>query len=307
MYSYEGLKQELTRQGMTMTALGKAAGISSRTLAKISKGQKISPSVLLKMGAVLSCPVETLFHEVSDNPVLRSLREEKENHISNGFYHELQVRMTYNSNHMEGSRLTEKETRMIFETSTIDGKGSLSIDDILETVHHFRAIDYVIDHAEEKLTETMMKELHRILKQDTKDARLPWFVVGDYKKRPNMVGGRETTAPENVHKEIVRLLSDYHKIQKITLEDIITFHVRFERIHPFQDGNGRVGRLIALKECLGNTIVPFLIEDRKKDYYYRGLYEWDREPGYLLDTCRDGQDTVRKLLDYFQIETAESR
>ena len=307
MYSYEGLKQELTRRGMTMTALGKAAGISSRTLAKISKGQKISLSVLLKMGAVLSCPVETLFHEVSDNPVLRSLREEKENHISNGFYHELQVRMTYNSNHMEGSRLTEKETRMIFETSTIDGKGSLSIDDILETVHHFRAIDYVIDHAEEKLTETMMKELHLILKQDTKDARLPWFVVGDYKKRPNMVGGRETTAPENVHKEIVRLLSDYHKIQKITLEDIITFHVRFERIHPFQDGNGRVGRLIALKECLGNTIVPFLIEDRKKDYYYRGLYEWDREPGYLLDTCRDGQDTVRKLLDYFQIETAESR
>ena len=307
MYSYEGLKQELTRQGMTMTALGKAAGISSRTLAKISKGQKISPSVLLKMGAVLSCPVETLFHEVSDNPVLRSLREEKENHISNGFYHELQVRMTYNSNHMEGSRLTEKETRMIFETSTIDGKGSLSIDDILETVHHFRAIDYVIDHAEEKLTETMMKELHRILKQDTKDARLPWFAVGGYKKRPNMVGGRETTAPENVHKEMMRLLSDYRKIPQITLEDIIAFHVHFERIHPFQDGNGRVGRLIALKECLGNTIVPFLIEDRKKDYYYRGLYEWDREPGYLLDTCRDGQDTVRKLLDYFQIETAESR
>lgn len=307
MYSYEGLKQELTRQGMTMTALGKAAGISSRTLAKISKGQKISLFVLLKMSTVLSCPVETLFHEVSDNPVLRTLREEKENHISNGFYHELQVRMTYNSNHMEGSRLTEKETRMIFETSTIDGKGSLSIDDILETVHHFRAIDYVIDHAEEKLTETMMKELHLILKQDTKDARLPWFAVGGYKKRPNMVGGRETTAPENVHKEIIRLLSDYHKIQEITLEDIITFHVRLERIHPFQDGNGRVGRLIALKECLGNTIVPFLIEDRKKDYYYRGLYEWDREPGYLLDTCRDGQDTVRKLLDYFQIETAESR
>ena len=307
MYSYEGLKQELTRQGMTMTALGKAAGISSRTLAKISKGQKISPSVLLKMGAVLSCPVETLFHEVSDNPVLRSLREEKENHISNGFYHELQVRMTYNSNHMEGSRLTEKETRMIFETSTIDGNGSLSVDDILETVHHFRAIDYVIDHAEEKLTETMIKELHLILKQDTKDARLPWFAVGDYKKRPNMVGGRETAAPEDVHKEMMRLLSDYRKIPQITLEDIITFHVHFERIHPFQDGNGRVGRLIALKECLGNTIVPFLIEDRKKDYYYRGLYEWDREPGYLLDTCRDGQDTVRKLLDYFQIETAESR
>ncbi len=307
MYSYEGLKQELTRRGMTMTALGKAAGISSRTLAKISKGQKISLSVLLKMGAVLSCPVETLFHEVSDNPVLRALREEKENHISNGFYHEFQVRMTYNSNHMEGSRLTEKETRMIFETSTIYGKGSLSVDDILETVHHFRAIDYVIDHAEEKLTETMIKELHLILKQDTKDARLPWFAVGDYKKRPNMVGGRETAAPEDVHKEMMRLLSDYRKIPQITLEDIITFHVRFERIHPFQDGNGRVGRLIALKECLGNTIVPFLIEDRKKDYYYRGLYEWDREPGYLLDTCRDGQDTVRKLLDYFQIETAESR
>ena len=307
MYSYDGLKKELARREMTMTALGKAAGISSRTLAKISKGQKISSAVLRKMSIVLSCPVETLCREVSDNPVLRALREEREHHISNGFYHELQVRMTYNSNHMEGSRLTEKETRMIFETSTIDGNGSLFVDDILETVHHFRAIDYVIDHAEEKLTETMIKELHLILKQDTRDARLPWFAVGDYKKRPNMVGGRETAAPEDVHKEMMRLLSDYRKIQKITLEDIITFHVRFERIHPFQDGNGRVGRLIALKECLGNTIVPFLIEDRKKDYYYRGLYEWDREPGYLLDTCRDGQDTVRKLLDYFQIETAESR
>lgn len=307
MYSYDGLKKELARREMTMTALGKAAGISSRTLAKISKGQKISSAVLRKMSIVLSCPVETLCREVSDNPVLRALREEREHHISNGFYHELQVRMTYNSNHMEGSRLTEKETRMIFETSTIDGNGSLSVDDILETVHHFRAIDYVIDHAEEKLTETMIKELHLILKQDTRDARLPWFAVGDYKKRPNMVGGRETAAPEDVHKEMMRLLSDYRKIQKITLEDIITFHVRFERIHPFQDGNGRVGRLIALKECLGNTIVPFLIEDRKKDYYYRGLYEWDREPGYLLDTCRDGQDTVRKLLDYFRIETAESR
>lgn len=302
MYIYHGLKAELKRQGLSMKELGKKAGISSRTLAKISKNQKVSAGVLRRMGGYLSVNVEDLYQIVPDNPVLRALQEEKAHPVSGGFYHELQVRMTYNSNHMEGSHLNEEETRLIFETNTIHTEGGVSVDDVLETVHHFRAIDYVIDHAEDPLTEDIIKTLHLILKRDTADSRLSWFAVGDYKKRSNMVGGRNTTSPERVHGEMVKLLREYEQLSSVTLEDIVYFHVRFERIHPFQDGNGRVGRLIALKECLAHRIVPFLIEDRKKDFYYRGLYEWDRERGYLLDTCRDGQDTVRRLLKYFEIE-----
>lgn len=236
-----------------------------------------------------------------ENVLLKTLREEKEAGISGGIYHELQVRMTYNSNHIEGSKLNEDQTRLIFETSTIHAEDGIPVDDIIETVNHFRAVDYVIDFAEAPLSEELIKHLHFLLKQGTKDASLPWFAVGDYKKRANMVGGIETAAPKEVAPKMKALLADYEAIGKAELRDVVGFHAEFERIHPFQDGNGRVGRLIALKECLRFGIVPFLIEDSKKYFYYRGLSEWEREKGYLIDTCLDGQDTMKKLLTMFDI------
>ena len=210
--------------------------------------------------------------------------------------------MTYNSNHIEGSKLSEDQTRMIFETNTIGSEDVVPVDDIIETVNHFRAIDYVIDTAEEPLCDIHIKELHRILKQGTSDAALEWFAVGDYKKRANVVGGRQTAKPKDVAAQIQRLLSDYNAIPSVTIEDIIRFHYEFERIHPFQDGNGRVGRLTALKECLQYGIVPFIIEASKKMFYYRGLSEWEDEPGYLIDTCLDGQDAFKALLGMFEID-----
>ena len=233
--------------------------------------------------------------------ILKILREEKSIKLSGSLYHELQVRMTYNSNHIEGSKLTEQQTRLIFETNTINAEAA-SVDDILETLHHFRAIDYIIDVAEEKLTEEIIKHLHYILKHDTKDSTLSWFAVGDYKRRPNFVGGHETAKPESVADRIKILLAKYNSKKKISFEDIIEFHVKFEHIHPFQDGNGRVGRLIALKECLKNNIVPFIIEDEKKFFYYRGLSEWNNEKNYLLETCREGQDIFINLLEKLGIK-----
>lgn len=302
MYNYDGLEKQLREKGITKTALGQQLGISSRTMARIGKGEKLSHNTLQKIADYLSCDPSLLYRIISENPVLQQLRDEKDAKISGGLYHELQVRMTYNSNHMEGSRLSEKQTRLIFETNTIDAGDGVPVDDILETVHHFRAIDYVIDTAEEELTEEIIKHLHYILKHDTKDVQLSWFAVGDYKKRGNVVGGRETTRPADVPEKIAALLSEYNKKQSIVIEDIIAFHSDFEHIHPFQDGNGRVGRLIALKECLHHHIVPFIIEDAKKAYYYRGLSEWEDEKGYLIDTCLDGQDTFRRLLQQFDIQ-----
>ena len=221
--------------------------------------------------------------------------------ISGGLYHELQVRMTYNSSHMEGSRLSKEQTRMIFETNTVEAEDGASVDDVLETVHHFQAIDDVIDHAEEELTEDYIRHLHRILKHDTRDSRLDRFAVGDYKKRENIVGGHETVKPAEVHEAMKELLSRYNGIRNISFEDIVSFHASFEYIHPFQDGNGRAGRLIALKECLHYDIVPFIIEDTKKMFYYRGLSKWPHEKEWLLDTCRDGQDTFKALPDQLRI------
>ena len=301
MISYDGLYEQLRRKGITKTDLTSEIGISSRTIAKIAKGEKLSNKTLEKIAAFLGCDVHSLYREKSDNLILQTLREEKEGRISGGLYHELQVRMTYNSNHIEGSRLTEDQTRMIFETNTIDVGDGVSVDDILETVHHFRAIDYVIDKAEEELTEEMIKHLHYILKHDTKDSALSWFAVGDYKRRANMVGGRETAKPGDVPVRMKALLADYNAKKEITVNDVIAFHAEFEFIHPFQDGNGRVGRLVALKECLRNNIIPFIIEDSKKYYYYRGLSEWRNEKGWLTDTCLDGQDTFIRLLDALDI------
>ncbi len=304
MFSYKGLEQKLNERNIGRSDLTKLLGISSRTVAKIGKGEKLSRNIMKKLADFFGCSPEELCREVSDNPTLQTLREEKEAKISGGLYHELQVRMTYNSNHIEGNRLTEDQTRLIFETNTLNVEGGVPVDDVLETVHHFRAIDYVIDSADQVLTEDIIKKLHYILKHDTKDSTLDWFAVGDYKKRPNVVGGRETAKPKDVPERMKKLLDEYNAKQDITVDDIIAFHAEFEKIHPFQDGNGRVGRLVALKECLRFNIVPFIIEDSKKAYYYRGLSEWDKEKGWLTGTCLDGQDTFKKLLAMFEIEVS---
>lgn len=301
MFLYEKLEEALKEKGISKTMLSENLGLSSRTIAKIAKGEKLSKRSIQKIADYLGLPAADIVKEVSDNIILRTLRDEKETKLSGGIYHELQVRMTYNSNHMEGSRLSEEQTRLIFETNTIDIGDGISVDDILETVHHFRAIDYVIDNAESVLSEDIIKQLHFILKHDTKDSTLSWFAVGDYKKRANVVGGRETTRPSEVHNQMRALIDDYNAKKDITIEDIVAFHAEFEYIHPFQDGNGRVGRLIALKECLRHNVTPFIIEDHKKNYYYRGLAEWKNEKGWLIDTCLDGQDTFVKIKDMLDI------
>lgn len=242
-----------------------------------------------------------MFREVCDNHILQILREEKEAKISGGLYHELQVRMTYNSNHIEGSKLTEDQTRLIFETRTIDVGDGIPVDDIIETSNHFRAIDYVIDKALEPLSEDIIKHLHLLLKQGTKDSSLDWFAVGDYKKRANTVGGRETCKPSEVHKAMDKLVTDFNSKSNITIDNIIELHADFEYIHPFQDGNGRVGRLIALKECLRFNIIPFIIENSKKAFYYRGLANRNQENGGLRDTCLDGQDSFKRILNVLDI------
>ncbi len=301
MISYDGLNQALKNARKTKSGLSADLGISSRTIAKIGKGERLSTETLQKIADYLHCDPASLWREVSENTILQILRDEKVAGISGGLYHELQVRMTYNSNHIEGSKLSEDQTRMIFETNTLDAGDGIPVDDILETVHHFRAVDYVIDVAEEELSEEIIKRLHAILKHDTKDARLPWFAVGDYKRRANVVGGRETAKPKDVPARMKALLQAHNAKRPVTIEDIVALHAEFEFIHPFQDGNGRVGRLICLKECLRHNIIPFIIEDSKKMFYYRGLAEWKNEKGWLVDTCLDGQDTFKRLLDVLEI------
>ena len=234
--------------------------------------------------------------------LLDILKEEKANKQSGGIYHKTQIDLTYNSNHIEGSRLTHDQTRYIFETNTVGVEHEvLNVDDIIETANHFRCIDMIIDNAQLTLSEKFIKELHLILKSGTSDSRKDWFAVGNYKKLPNEVGGRETALPEEVADQMKRLLKLYNSKEEKTLDDILDFHVKFERIHPFQDGNGRVGRLIMFKECLKYNIVPFIIEDHLKLYYYRGLSEWNHEKGYLTDTCLTAQDKYKAYLDYFRI------
>jgi len=236
------------------------------------------------------------------SPLLKRLREEKEGRISGGIYHRTQIDLTYNSNHIEGSRLTHEQTRYIFETNTIGiNDVSINVDDIVETSNHFRCIDLIIDRAEEKLSEPFIKEIHAILKVGTSDSRKSWFNVGDYKRLPNEVGGNSTCPPKEVSTRMKALLSAYNAKPDKALEDIIDFHQKFEAIHPFQDGNGRVGRLVMFKECLANGIVPFIITEELKQFYYRGLKEWGYVNGYLTDTCLTAQDNYKALLDYFRI------
>ena len=234
--------------------------------------------------------------------LLDILQEQKASKYSGGIYHKTQIDLTYNSNHIEGSRLTHDQTRYIFETNTIGvEKEVLNVDDVIETVNHFRCIDMIIDNVKVALTEKFIKELHLILKNGTSDYRKDWFVVGDYKKLPNEVGGMGTALPEEVADKMKVLLTEYNGKEEKIFEDILDFHVKFERIHPFQDGSGRVGRLLMFKECLKYNIVPFIIEDNLKMFYYRGLKEWNNEKGYLTDTCLIAQDKYKAYLDYFRI------
>ncbi|MBO5879928.1 MAG: Fic family protein [Clostridia bacterium] len=305
MYSYDGLNTLLKAKGMKKSELTRELGISSRTIAKIGKGERLADHVILRLCDFLGCKKEDIFVQICDNKVLQALREEKNAKISGGIYHETQVRLTYNSNRIEGSKLSEDQTRLIFETNTIGAEEGIPVDDIIETANHFRAIDYIIDCAEEPLTERIIKELHRLLKTGTKDSHLSWFNVGEYKSKPNVVGGKETTTPSKVPGEMKKLVDAYSQMTDVSFEDIIKFHHDFEKIHPFQDGNGRVGRLIAFKEALRFDIVPFIIEDSKKMFYYRGLKEWNNEKGFLIETCLDGQDTYKALLRYFGIPFSE--
>lgn len=237
--------------------------------------------------------------------LLSVLQREKQSHLPGGIYHRVQIDLTYNSNHIEGSRLSREQTRFIFETNTIGiEKQAVNVDDVVETANHFRCIDLVIDDANRALSQAMIKRLHEILKSGTSDSRQDWFAVGEYKKLPNEVGGQETAAPEDVENRMRALLNAYNAKTRKTLRDLLDFHVQFESIHPFQDGNGRVGRLILFKECLKNDIVPFIITDDLKMFYYRGIREWKTEPGYLTDTCLTAQDHFKALMDYFRIPYA---
>ena len=238
--------------------------------------------------------------------LLSRLRIEKEAGISGGIYHKIQIELTYNSNHIEGSRLTKDQTRYIFETNTIGvSDSSVNVDDIIETANHFRCIDLVIDQAKYVLTEGFIKQLHLTLKNGTSDSRKAWFAVGEYKRLENEVGGIQTAMPDEVPQKMKELLKAYSRTKKKSLDELLQFHYDFERIHPFQDGNGRVGRLILFKECLRNGIVPFIIEDDIKEFYYRSLQEWKNEKGYLRDTCLTAQDRFRKYMDYFGIKHSD--
>ena len=292
------LKELLKRKGITKSALCEKVGISSRTIAKISKGEDINDNVVGKILAFLDASFDDI---VETNHILQTLQKEKMLKLGGGLYHETQIKLTYNSNHIEGSKLTEDQTRYIFETKTLgELPANIQVDDVIETNNHFRCIDYVIDFATAELTETLIKNLQYILKEGTEQSKT--YGAGQYKVAPNTVGGIETTPPEDVSKEMKKLLAWYNSLKKVTFENIVEFHYRFEIIHPFQDGNGRVGRLIAFKECLKNNIVPFYIDDANKWLYYRGLKEWNNEKTYLIETCRFGQDQYKMLLDYFKIK-----
>ena len=291
---------------ISVAEAAKKWGVSERSVRGYCAGGKIGGAFLT--GKTWNIP-ETAkkpdrINKKTDAPktLLTVLKAEKAVKLHGGIYHKIQIDLTYNSNHIEGSRLTHDQTRYIFETNTIGvSDGAIKVDDVVETANHFKCIDMIIDSANYALSEAFIKQLHAVLKSGTSDSRLDWFAVGDYKRLPNEVGGMDTTAPENVGTEIKKLLAEYNSIANKTFDDLLDFHYRFERIHPFQDGNGRVGRLLLFKECLRNNIVPFIIEDDLKMFYYRGLKEWRNERGYLRDTCLSAQDRFKKYLDYFRI------
>jgi Fic family protein len=303
--SYDKLFKILQEKGIKKTELLKKLKLSSATIAKLSKNEFVSLEVLEKICQCLNCNIEDIFEFVQEtkSPLLKQLIEEKGIKLKGGIYHQIQINFAYNSNHIEGSRLSEDQTRYIYETHSIisNKEETISINDVNETLNHFRCFDYILENVN-ILTEELIKEIHKILKTNTLDSLQDWFKVGEYKLRPNTVGGKRTTPPSKVKGEMRKLLKEYNEKENITFDDIIEFHYNFESIHPFQDGNGRVGRLIMFKECLRNNIVPFIIDEKYKAFYYRGLKEFEYEKGYLIDTCLSVQDKFKELLDYFEIE-----
>lgn len=292
---------------LSVSEIAQKWGISERSVRNYCAQERVAGAFL--SGKTWSIPENATKPERANkqhkqtSSLLDILQEQKKNRYPGGIYHKIQIDLTYNSNHMEGSRLTHDQTRYIFETNTIGLENEvINVDDVIETANHFRCIDLIIDKAKATLTERFIKELHYTLKTGTSDSRKDWFAVGAYKKLPNEVGGMETTLPEEVGVKMQALLAEYNAKPAKAFEDILDFHVKFERIHPFQDGNGRVGRLIMFKECLKHDIVPFIIEDNLKLFYYRGLKEWHKEKGYLTDTCLTAQDRFKAYLDYFRIE-----
>lgn len=291
---------------LSVAEIAKKWNISERSVRNYCAQERIPGAVLIgktwHIPENAEKPARSNGKKTPVKTLLSILQEEKRTKYAGGIYHKTQIDLTYNSNHIEGNRLTHDQTRYIFETNTIGVENEvLNVDDVIETSNHFRCIDLIIDHAASTLSEHFIKKLHHILKTSTSDSRKDWFAVGEYKRLPNEVGGMQTSLPEEVADRMKALLSDYNAVPKKTLDDILDFHVRFERIHPFQDGNGRVGRLIMFKECLKYNIVPFIIEENLKLFYYRGLKEWYNEKGYLTDTCLTAQDKYRAYLDYFRI------
>lgn len=291
---------------LSVAEIAKKWNISERSVRNYCAQERIPGAVLIgktwHIPENAEKPARSNGKKMPVKTLLSILQEEKRTKYAGGIYHKTQIDLTYNSNHIEGSRLTHDQTRYMFETNTIGVENEvLNVDDVIETSNHFRCIDLIIDHAASTLSEHFIKKLHHILKTGTSDSRKDWFAVGEYKRLPNEVGGMQTSLPEEVADRMKALLSDYNAVPKKTLDDILEFHVRFERIHPFQDGNGRVGRLIMFKECLKYNIVPFIVEENLKLFYYRGLKEWYNEKGYLTDTCLTAQDKYKAYLDYFRI------
>ena len=307
-----GNKIKLYRENnkMTQKEIAEILGVEPATISKYESGM-IEPNIeaLKKLAETFEITIDELLKDEEDKfdiskiNVLQVLREQKEMRLKGNLYHNTQIIFAYNTNHIEGSKLTEDQTRYIYETNTIlfEGETVASVDDIIETANHFKLVDYMLNIADEPLTKNMIKEFHKILKEATSDSRKEWFEVGNYKKLPNEVGSTKTVAPKDVQKNMIKLLEWYNSLEKVTIEEIIEFHSKFEKIHPFQDGNGRIGRIIAFKECLKNNIIPFIILDKDKLFYYRGLNEYqnNKEKGYLIDTCLNAQDQYAKLIEYY--------
>lgn len=302
----ERIKKYREEKKMTQAEVAEVLGVKPATISKY-EAETLEPNIesLKKLAELFEVSVDELLKEdefdVAKINVLEVLREQKEMKLKGNLYHNTQIIFAYNTNHIEGSKLTEDQTRYIYETNTLltEKETITNLDDIIETVNHFKLVDYMLDVADKELTEGMIKEFHKILKEETSDSRKDWFNVGDYKKLANEAGNMKTTLPKNVQKDMIKLMQWYNSLGKITIENIIEFYYRFECIHPFQDGNGRVGRIISFKECLKNNIVPFIILDKDKLFYYRGLKEYKTEKGYLIDTCLNAQDQYKKMIKYY--------
>ena len=302
----EKIKKYREEKKITQVEVAEILGVKPATISKYEAGA-LEPNIesLKKLAELFEVSVDELLKEdefdFSKINVLEVLREQEEMQLKGNLYHNTQIIFAYNTNHIEGSKLTEDQTRYIYETNTLltEKETITNLDDIIETVNHFKLVDYMLDVADKELTEGMIKEFHKILKEETSDSRKDWFNVGDYKKLANEAGNMKTTLPKNVQKDMIKLMQWYNSLGKITIENIIEFHYRFECIHPFQDGNGRVGRIIVFKECLKNNIVPFIILDKDKLFYYRGLKEYKTEKGYLIDTCLNAQDQYKKMIKYY--------